>query len=106
MSRLENPKPVPDGCGILMTTDDPEHQDDEDEPQDDTDSAGAEAGGTDDEGAAVRRGQPIGGLLPEIYDPLGPLRAQLAARVSAPADPWWTLRVQHAKLYPAKDRIA
>ncbi|MGW6914707.1 hypothetical protein ACWGB8_12960 [Kitasatospora sp. NPDC054939] len=29
----------------------------------------------------------------------------LAARVSAPADPWWNLRVQHATLYPAKDRV-
>ncbi|WP_457034117.1 hypothetical protein [Kitasatospora sp. P5_F3] len=36
--------------------------------------------------------------------PLPTRRELLAARVSAPADPWWKLRVQHAKLYPAKDR--
>ncbi|BFV54900.1 hypothetical protein KCMC57_up00040 [Kitasatospora sp. CMC57] len=42
---------------------------------------------------------------------LGPLalpaptrRELLAARVSAPADAWWRLRMQHATLYPAKDR--
>ncbi|MGW2402768.1 replication-relaxation family protein [Kitasatospora sp. NPDC001664] len=36
--------------------------------------------------------------------PLPTLRETLAARVSTPADPWWNLRVQHATLYPAKDR--
>ncbi len=38
--------------------------------------------------------------------PLPTLREQLAARVSTPADPWWNLRVQHATLYPAKERTA
>ncbi|WP_224276450.1 hypothetical protein [Streptomyces sp. LS1784] len=44
---------------------------------------------------------------------LGPLvlpaptkRELMAALVSAPADPWWEDRVQHAKLYPPKDRTA
>ncbi len=32
------------------------------------------------------------------------LRETLAARVSTPSDPWWQQRVQHATLYPAKDR--
>ncbi len=36
--------------------------------------------------------------------PLPTMRETLAARVSTPADPWWNLRVQHATLYPAKDR--
>ncbi|MFI8085888.1 replication-relaxation family protein [Kitasatospora sp. NPDC086009] len=36
--------------------------------------------------------------------PLPTLRETLAARVSNPSDPWWNLRVQHATLYPAKDR--
>lgn len=28
----------------------------------------------------------------------------MAALVAAPVDPWWEVRVLHAKLYPAKDR--
>ncbi|MCC9312318.1 hypothetical protein LN042_35560 [Kitasatospora sp. RB6PN24] len=44
---------------------------------------------------------------------LGPLvlpaptkREQVAALLSAPDDPWWDVRVLHAKLYPVKDRAA
>ncbi|ROR35885.1 replication-relaxation family protein [Kitasatospora cineracea] len=44
---------------------------------------------------------------------LGPLvlpaptkREQMAALVSTPADPWWDVRVLHAKIYPVKDRTA
>jgi len=44
---------------------------------------------------------------------LGPLvlpaptkREQVAALVSTPDDPWWEVRVLHAKLYPVKDRAA
>ncbi|MGE7438869.1 MULTISPECIES: hypothetical protein [Kitasatospora] len=31
-------------------------------------------------------------------------REQVAALVSAPGDPWWEVRVLHAKLYPAGGR--
>ncbi|BFV61175.1 hypothetical protein KCMC57_up62790 [Kitasatospora sp. CMC57] len=44
---------------------------------------------------------------------LGPLvlpaptrREQVAALVSAPDDPWWDVRMLHAKLHPVKDRAA
>ncbi|GAA2158259.1 hypothetical protein GCM10009760_61140 [Kitasatospora kazusensis] len=44
---------------------------------------------------------------------LGPLvlpaptkREQVAALLSAPDDPWWDVRVLHAKLHPVKDRAA
>ncbi|MCC9312519.1 hypothetical protein LN042_36645, partial [Kitasatospora sp. RB6PN24] len=44
---------------------------------------------------------------------LGPLvlpaptkREQMAALLSAPDDPWWDVRVLHAKLYPVRDRAA
>lgn len=36
--------------------------------------------------------------------PLPTMRETLAARVATPADQWWDLRVQHATLYPARDR--
>ncbi|MGW2402471.1 replication-relaxation family protein [Kitasatospora sp. NPDC001664] len=48
----------------------------------------------------IRRDKKLGPLML----PLPTLREQLAARVSPPADQWWDLRVQHATLYPAKDR--
>ncbi|MFH8385857.1 hypothetical protein ACH4E7_33880 [Kitasatospora sp. NPDC018058] len=36
---------------------------------------------------------------------LAPTKRELAAAlVSAPDDPWWEVRVLHAKLYPVKDR--
>ncbi|BFV54905.1 hypothetical protein KCMC57_up63820 [Kitasatospora sp. CMC57] len=38
--------------------------------------------------------------------PLATHRELLAARVAVPADPWWEVRVWHAKLYPVKDRVA
>ncbi|MFD7645872.1 hypothetical protein ACFV4P_35125 [Kitasatospora sp. NPDC059795] len=31
---------------------------------------------------------------------------QMAALVSTPTDPWWDVRVLHAKFYPAKERAA
>ncbi|WP_354645236.1 hypothetical protein [Kitasatospora camelliae] len=44
---------------------------------------------------------------------LGPLvlpaptrRELMAARISAPADPWWKDRLRHAELYPVKNRAA
>ncbi|MFD5559048.1 hypothetical protein [Kitasatospora griseola] len=45
------------------------------------------------------------GLGPLVL-PVPTRREQMAALVSTPADPWWDVRVPHAKLYPAKERAA
>ncbi|WP_189278118.1 hypothetical protein [Kitasatospora griseola] len=41
--------------------------------------------------------------LGPLVSPAPTRRELLAAKVSALADPWWEVRVLHAKLYPVKD---